>query len=582
MILQALCEYYERKKGELPSIGFEEKEIPFVIVINENGQFINLEHNIEIEGKKQVVIPHRVPKTKGRSGAKSYETSNILWDHYGYVAAQPKLDKPGIQPKEKDIETAFKQHNSFKNCVNSILEDLPDDSGVKAVSLFLEADGEMERLKSHELWQECIKKNGTNISFKLVGQTHWVCQSPQVIDWVKKQPTSEKDTVPGICLISGKQSDITRLHDNVSGVAQKPAPLASINDAAYNSYGKDKGFNFPVSQESSFCYTTAINHLLRKQSPNKFRIGSTTYMCWSAKENDLENTFPSIFVDNHDDPDKSARQIKELFNSIHNGAYIKNDGSTQFYVLGLTPNAARIAVSYWKTGTVKDFSENIAQWFEDLNLIGRDHYGYPSIKKLLRHTALQYKDDNVPPNLAPSVIRSVLSGSALPDSFLQAAIRRIKAELGNVDYYRACIIKSHLNRKFRFQQNTQRTLTMSLNKEETRIGYCLGRLFAVLEKLQQDSHPGINATIGDRYYSSASSTPKSVFGTLMRMSKHHLKKLEKPAFKVNAEKRIGEIFSLIPEFPSHLNLENQGLFAIGYYHQKQDFYTKRKEQGETK
>jgi len=582
MILQALCEYYHRKEDELPAFGFEEKGIPFVIVIDETGKFINLEHNVIIKEKKQVVNLQRVPKTKGRSGGKSYEVSNILWDHYGYIVAQPKLNKPDAEATDKDLLTANNQHESFKLLVETIHKDIPDDKGVKAVKAFLNSSDEKEKLKSHESWQECIKKNGANLSFKLVGKTNWVCQSPQVIEWVKSQPIPKKDIKQGICLITGEQTNITRLHDNISGVAQKPAPLASINNAAYNSYGKDKGFNFPVSRESSFFYTTAINHLLRKDSPTKFRIGSTSYMCWSEKNNVLENTFTSIFADNHDDPEKGTREIQSLFNSIHNGAYTKSDGATQFYVLGLTPNSARIAITYWKKGSVKEFAENIAQWFEDLIIVGHDHYGYSSLKKLLRHTALQYKDDNVPPNLAPSVIRSVLTNTMLPDTFLQATLRRIKAELGKVDYYRACTIKACINRKNRIQKPNQRKLTMSLNKEENRIGYCLGRLFAVLEKLQKDSHPGINATIGDRYYSSASCTPKSVFGTLMRLSKHHLKKLDKPGWKINTEKRIGEIFSLIPEFPSHLNLENQGLFAIGYYHQKQDFYTKKPNEGEEK
>ena len=180
------------------------------------------------------------------------------------------------------------------------------------------------------------------------------------------------------------------------------------------------------------------------------------------------------------------------------------------------------------------------------------------------------------------VIRSILSAGRLPDTFIQSVIRRIKAEQGSVTYNRACILKACLNRKYRLSTTNERELTMSLNKEEKRIGYCLGRLFAVLEKLQSDAQPGINATIRDRYYSSASCTPKTVFGTLMRLSTHHIKKLDKPGWRINAEKRIGEVMESIDEFPSHLNLENQGLFAIGYYHQKQDFFTKKPDQGEEK
>ncbi len=580
MILQALCDYYERKKDNLPPFGFEEKAIPFIIVIDKNGKFIQLENNGEIDNGKTVVRSVRVPKAPGRSGAKAYETSCLLWDHYGYIAAQPKLAKPGAEPTDKDIELADKQNQSFKERVSSLREELPDDPGVRAVDLFLNSEESIDRLRSDDNWKECIKKNGTNLTFRLSGEQHLICQSEQLINWVKQQPLPEDSVRDGFCLVSGEESKIVRLHDVVSGVNQKPAPLAAINDSAYTSFGKDKGFNFPVSAESSFKYATSLNHLLRKSSLTKFRIAEASYVCWADKDNQLENTFALLFSDAADDPDKGAEAVNSLFSSIHEGAYQHSDGIDKFFVLGLTPNSARISVRYWKAGTIAEFSENIAQWFNDIDIAGRDHYGFPPLKKLLRATALQYKDDNISPNLPADVIRGILSGGRLPETLIQATLRRIKAEQGNISFNRACIIKAYLNRKYRLTISKQEELTVSLNREERRPGYCLGRLFAVLEKLQEDALPGINATIRDRYYSSASCTPKTVFGTLMRLSTHHLKKLENPGWRVNAEKRIGEVMGCISEFPSHLNLENQGLFAIGYYHQKQDFYKKNTDKGE--
>lgn len=580
MILQALCDYYDRKAKDLPPFGFEEKAIPFIIVIDSEGRFINLEQNSDREDGKTIVRSVRVPKAKGRSGAKSYETAYCLWDHYGYVTAQPKLAKPTDTPAEKGISQARKQHASFKAEVKKISRDLPDDLGVQAVRRFLDSESEIEKLKASEVWQECLKIKGCNLSFRLAGLPYLVCQSEQVIEWVKKQPLPDDSVQDGFCLITGEKRKIVRLHNAINGVSQKPAPLAAINDPAYTSYGKDKGFNFPVSAEASFKYATALNHLLRKASLTKFRIGDTSYTFWADKTNHLENTFISLFTDAGDDPDATALAVKSLFASIHNGAYQASDGNDNFFVLGLSPNSARIVVRLWKIGTIAEFSESVASWFNDLEIIGQEHYGYPPLKKLLRATALQYKDDNISPNLPGELIRSILSNNRLPATLIQANLRRIKAERGKVTYYRACSIKAFLNRKYRFSTMQRRELTVSLNKEEIRIGYCLGRLFAVLEKLQSDAQPGIKATIRDRYYSSASCTPKSVFGTLMRLSTHHLKKLENPGWRVNAEKRIGEVMGLITEFPSHLNMENQGLFAIGYYHQKQDFYIKKTNQGE--
>jgi len=580
MILQALCDYYDRKQDDLPPFGFEEKAIPFIIVIDASGEFIQLQDNREIENGKTTIKPVRVPKASGRSGAKSYETAYCLWDHYGYIVAQPKLAKPTDTPKEKEITDAKKQHESFKTLVSFLSKELPDDDGVKAVDLFLNAEHEIDKLRSSEIWHECLKIKGCNLTFKLSGKNYLVCQSEQVINWVKQQPLAESNVVNGFCLITGEKTKIVRLHDSIAGVNQKPAPLAAINEPAYTSFGKDKGFNFPVSAESSFKYAASLNHLLRKSSKTKFRIAETTYVCWADKTNVLENVFASIFTDAKDDPDSTARAVKSLFSTIHNGAYLENNGRDKFYVLGLAPNSARIVVRYWQVGTIAEFSEKITQWFNDIDIVGRDHYGFSPLKKLLRATALQYKDDNISPNLPADVVRSILSGTRLPETFMQAALRRIKSEKGNVSFNRACILKAYLNRKYRFSTTNQRELTVSLNKEEKRIGYCLGRLFAVLEKLQEDAQPGIKATIRDRYYSSASSTPKTVFGTLVRLSTHHLKKLENPGWRINAEKRIGEVMACIAEFPSHLNLENQGLFAIGYYHQKQDFYTKNTDKGE--
>jgi CRISPR-associated protein Csd1 len=580
MILQALCDYYDRKHDELPPFGFEEKEIPFIIVINEQGEFINLESNYELEDGKRIVRPIRVPKASGRSGAKSYETAYPLWDHYGYVAKQAKVAKPTDEPTEKALDDAHKQHDSFKRVTQQLAQALPEDVGVRAVNLFLNSEVQIERLKTSETWQECLKIKGCNLTFRLAGQQAPVCQSEQVIEWVNQQPIPEANAQDGFCLITGNKSKVVRLHNSISGVSQKPAPLAAINEPAYTSYGKDKGFNFPVGVESSFKYAAALNHLLRKRSQTKFRITDTSYVCWAEKTNVQETLFTSLITGLDDDPDNGAVAIKSLFATIHNGAYSGSDGCDAFFVLGLAPNSARIVVRYWRAGTIAKFSENLAQWFADLDMVGRDHYGYPSLKKLLRATALQYKDDNIAPNLPPNVIHAILSGGRLPETLLQATLRRVKAELGHVTYARACSIKATLNRKYRFSATNQRELTVSLNHDETRPGYCLGRLFALLEKLQLDAQPGIKATIRDRYYSSASSTPKTVFGTLMRLSTHHLKKLEKPAWRIGSEKRIGEVMQLITEFPSHLNLENQGLFAIGYYHQKQALYPTNKKQGE--
>jgi len=602
MILQALCDYYDRKAKDLPSFGFEEKKIPFTIVLDVYGHFIQLEDNHTIDGGETQVRSFRVPKAIGRS---SNIVAYCLWDHFGYVVAQPKLAKPDAVPVQKDIDYARKQHDSFKQKVSRIAKDLPEDRGVRAVDRFLQSPDEIEKLKCSEKWKECLKIKGCNLTFRLLNEKHLVCASRAVISWVRRQPL--QNVRKGFCMITGEQqADIVRLHDEISGVNQSPAPLVAINERAYTSHREKKDFrekkyfNFSVSAQSAFEYATALNHLLSKRSENKFRVVGTTYVCWSEKQAKLENMLSRFLSDQSDDPNQMTQAVTGLFRSIRNGAYQGSDGQQKFFLLGLSPNRSRIVVRYWKVGTVADFSEHIAQWFEDLNLIGRDHFDYPVFGKLLDSTAPEEEKPDSRnkrmQNLSADLLRSILNGTRLPEQLLQAAIRRIKINrvkkanrkpeqieaIKKLRLYQTCIVKAYLNRKYRFSNSTSKEVSMSLDKNEARIGYCLGRLFAILEKIQSDAHPGINSTIRDRYYSSASSTPKSVLGTLMRLSTHHIKKLEDPAWRINAEKRIGEVMELIPDFPSHLNLENQGLFAIGYYHQKQDLYTKKSNQAEEK
>lgn len=582
MILQALCEYYQRKaldpQEALAPFGFEEKEIPFLIVLNSDGKFIQLldTRDKDAVGKLRS-RSHLVPKGWGRQGSKSYEIAYPLWDHYGYVLAQPKLDKPDAAPNPKDVEMAAKQHKAFCNIVDSIYEVFPNDKGVFAVKAFLANEVEKDKLKQSADWLECLKIKGCNLSFKLVDAEYLVCQSPDVKRWVAQSIKSD-DSDTGVCLVSGERASIARLHPVIKGVGGTQsggAAIASFNKDSFNSWNKEQGANSPVSEKTAFEYTTALNYLLRTQCPNRFQMGEISVVCWAEKNNSLEQAFPNFFTDPpSDNPDAGVAALKHIAGSLHNGAYQQPDGKDKFYLLGLSPNAARIAVRFWQVGTVAEFSERIGQWFSDIEISKSEKQLVPALKSLLRTTALLGEDKNMSPHLVGETVRAILQGLPLPENLLQSVIKRIKAEKGAVTFYRAALIKACLNRKFRFYRQTEQEVTVGLNKDEQRVGYRLGRLFAVLEKLQEDANPGLNATIRDRYYSSASCTPKSVFGTLMRLHTHHLKKLPNPAWQGAAEKNIGEIMDGIKEFPSHLNLEEQGLFAVGYYHQRQHRFVK--------
>ena len=572
MILHALTQYYQRKAesddGVAPE-GFENKEIPFIIVIDKQGKFIQLEDTRELKNKKKVARTFLVPKGLGRSGSKSYEVSNLLWDHYGYVLAYAG---------EKGQEQADKQHASFTANVNELKQALPDDAGVAAVAAFLASAEEKSKVMQAANWAECAKVKGCNLSFRLVDETvDLVCQSKAVQAYVSQANQAQSDNIPkGICLVTGKLAPIARLHNPVKGVNAKPTPFTSVNLSAFESYGKEQGFIFPVGEQVMFEYTTALNTLLAGE--NRFRIGDVTAICWSAKPTPLEEYLASLISGGgKDNPDAHIDAVKSLYKSLYNGKYTEPDGKEKFYLLGLSPNSARIVVRFWHETTVAALSESIAAWYDDLQMVRGENSPYPEympLPRLLGNLVLDGKMENLPSDLIAQITDAALNNRVLPVSLLQAALRRNKAEQ-KITYGRASLLKAYINRAIRAGRlKNMEELTMSLDRNRQDIGYVLGRLFAVLEKTQTEANPGLNATIADRYFGSASSTPIAVFGTLMRLLPHHLNKLEFEGRAVQLQWEIRQILEHCQKFPNHLNLEQQGLFAIGYYHETQFLFTK--------
>lgn len=572
MILHALTQYYQRKAksdGGIAQEGFENKEIPFIIVIDKQGNFIQLEDTRELKNKKKVGRTFLVPKGLGRSGSKSYEVSNLLWDHYGYVLAYAG---------EKGQEQADKQHVSFTANVNELKQALPDDAGVAAVAAFLASAEEKSKVMQAANWAECAKVKGCNLSFRLVDEAvDLVCQSKAVQAYVSQANQAQSDNVPkGICLVTGKPVPIARLHNPVKGVNAKPAPFTSVNLSAFESYGKEQGFIFPVGEQAMFEYTTALNTLLAGK--NRFRIGDVTAVCWSAKPTPLEESLASLISGGgKDKPDEHIDAVKTLYKSLYNGQYQKPDGKEKFYLLGLSPNSARIVVRFWHETTVAVLSESIAAWYDDLQMVPGENSPYPEympLPRLLGNLVLDGKMENLPSDLIAQITDAALNNRVLPVSLLQAALRRNKAEQ-KITYGRASLLKAYINRAIRAGRlKNMKELTMSLDRNRQDIGYVLGRLFAVLEKTQAEANPDLNATIADRYFGSASSTPIAVFGTLMRLLPHHLNKLEFEGRAVQLQWEIRQILEHCQRFPNHLNLEQQGLFAIGYYHETQFLFTK--------
>jgi CRISPR-associated protein Csd1 len=574
MILQALTDYYRRKCDEpdpaqrLPAFGLEQKEIPFILEINAAGELLQLRDTRELQGKKKVASTYRVPMgVKKTSGV----AANLLWDTLEYVVGTDTKGKP---------ERVAEQHAAFRARIAALPDTAREDAGIQAVMRFLQ-NIDLARLERQPAWVDALESNAV-MSFRLQGDMDLVCQRPAVVH-AALNATTDADAPHAMCLVTGEQAPVERLHASIKGVwgAQTSgANIVSFNARAFESYGKTErqGENAPVSRAAAFAYTTALNHLLRKDSPRRMQVGDASTVFWAERQDPFETIFGDVFQDN---PDASTDKVEALLNAVHSGHWGPMDKDLPYHVLGLAPNAARISIRFYHRVTLQELGQRIAQHFEDVALVRGPHDArYPSLFRLLTAVALQNKADNIPPNLGGAVVDAILAGPNVPypSLWLNAALGRCRAE-HTVNYLRAAAIKACLNRQQRHAALSSPSLAPEkeflpmLDLSNTNPAYRLGRLFAALEKIQEEASPGLNATIRDRYYGAASSTPVAVFTTLLRLKNAHLKKLS-PGRTATFEKLLGEVLGPVTDFPKHLPLPDQGRFALGYYHQRQDFFTK--------
>ena len=358
-------------------------------------------------------------------------------------------------------------------------------------------------------------------------------------------------------------------------------------NSGYDSYGKKKCGNAPISSAAEFAYSTALNTLLAKDSHNKFMVGNRTFVFWASANDRVSDIAEQSFFDllgftskdeSEDDPNAKIENARKVFMAIYSGK-LNTTLDNRFCILGLAPNSARIAVVYWSETSLKDFAEMILRHFDDMALIDNrpNPKPYMGVKDMLSAVTLEGKQSEVTPNLPEAVIKSVFQGLPYPYTLFTSCIHRLKAESSNkagMRIGRIAILKAYLNR---INDPRNSKIQVMLDKDNTNQGYLCGRLFAVLDKVQEDANH-INS-IRERYMNAASSTPATVFATILNLSTHHAENLKNEGSKVYYEKLKQEIISKISAdgFPAHLNLQDQGRFFVGYYHQRQDFFTKKED-----
>ncbi|MEG2155925.1 MAG: type I-C CRISPR-associated protein Cas8c/Csd1 [Burkholderiaceae bacterium] len=574
MILQSLNELYERRQAaadpadRLPSFGFEDKAIPFVIEIDGAGALIQIRDTREPVGKKlrprSFLVPQGVKRTVGVA-------ANLLWDTVEYVLGV-EVHAKGKEGQVRKPERLMAMREAFAERIKSLPVAVQNDAGVRAVLAFLSAPP-LAALAADSAWSVLIDENPV-VSFRLVGDAGLVCQRPAVLAAVV--PESEGDE--GMCLITGGQGALERLHTSIKGVwgAQSSgANIVSFNYPAFESFGREQGGNAPVGKQAAFAYTTALNDLLAADSPHRLQIGDSSTVVWAEHADELESAFPLLFGESADDPSHGVEAARKLLTAVNSGRLAGVDGENRFHILGLAPNAARIAIRFWQVEPLANLAPRVLRHFEDLRLARPPQAPeYLSLFRVLVSCAALGKADNIPPRLSGELVRAILAGenTPYPQALLNAAVNRCRAER-DVPYPRAAAIKAWLNRQIRFTDSKEREFTPMLDLDNRNPAYRLGRLFATLEKIQEEAQPGINATIRERYYSAASSSPVAVFTTLLRLKNHHLAKLG-AGRRIGFERLLSEILAAVADFPVHLNLQDQGRFALGYYHQRQAFFTK--------
>jgi len=603
MILQALCKYYDildtDPNIDIPSQGYSNAKISYALNISKEGELKNI-ISLKVKGEKgNKLFPRLMTlpfQEKRASGIFPY----FLSDNSKYVFGL-------VKDKNKPIEISEKHFESFKKYNLEILENVENDES-KAVKKFLnnwDIQKAEEFLASINGYDEDIFDN-SNFVFILDGKNEFIHDNADIkkvwISNIEKNIEGER----GQCLITGEDTTLALLHGNLKGVRDAQpagAAIVSFNIPSFISYGKQQSYNAPVGVDSAFKYVTVLNYMLQNDSIQKIQIGDTTTVFWAESAKSQYSEFfnalfnPTMKSDEKKTDEEKVRDekaeyiVKNVLSVINQGGKISDvnkdiDDDTDFYILGLSPNNARISIRYFYKDTFGNVVDKINQHYKDLELEG-SRFDYTPLWIILNETIVKQSKDKKPsPLLAGRVMRSILTGQLYPDDLYLAMIRRIRCEqddreknIYSINHTRVSVIKAYLTRKLK------EVLPVSLNEDSTNVSYNLGRLFALLEKAQEKAQQDINSTIKDKFFATASASPAAVFPALLKLSQHHLRKIKGQSnipYKViwpdNEIEKVMDKLELkdgIPVFPTTLNSEEQGIFIVGYYHQRQHLFKKK-------
>ena len=576
MILQALVNHYENlaEQGKVDQEGWCKAKVSYALNLSIDGKILGILSlkQEEESGKKRVWVPRqiKVPEMVTRSSGVS---ANFLCDNSKYMLG---IDKNGTNQRVLECFEAAKKRHLW--LLRETLGDM-----AQAVKNFFETwnpEKAEECDEIREKWEEIT--DGGNLIFCM--GLKYAQDDPCIQEtWEAARNALSEDEQTGICLVTGKEALISRIHKTIKGVpgAQSSgAALVSFNAPAFESYGKEQSYNAPVGRHAEFAYTTALNYLLN-QRKYTFQLGDSMIIFWAES---AEEGYQAAFFDSVAPKPDNQEEIRGIFENLKMNRAVQIGNVTlnpeqQFYILALAPNAARLSVRFFYQNSFGNILKNLSEHYERMSVVrpSWEDKEYMGIRDMLFETVNQDSKDKSPvPNMAAFVLQAILSGARYPASLYTDILIRIRAEQGKVTWGKAGIIKAYLIRNMNWKEGGK---YMGLNEESRETSYVLGRLFSVLESIQMDANPGIKATIRDRYFNSACATPASIFPVLIKLKNSHMKKLEREngGAKIYYEKLLTELMGKLDEYPKRLSLEEQGKFILGYYHQVQRKYEKKEE-----
>lgn len=575
MLLQSLVKLYEAwaEKGEIEKLGWNPVKISYGISLDEEGnvdEIIHLKTNAP-KGNKEIPSLISLPMPVKRSVGVA---SNFLYDNVTYVFGYDNSNKP---------DRAKQCFDCFRSVGNKVLEN-SDDEFSAVIKKFLQKDySEFENLSDLLTELNCtettvddILNKGANLLLMPLGKfptdSKAICES-----WNSYYEHS--DAPKGVCLVTGKDDHIAKLHPvikNIRGAQAAGASLVSFNATAFNSYGKENGYNAPVSEYAAFAYTSALNKLV---SDNDHRIfaGDTTVVCWTEDgESAYQDVFAGIF--NSDDEVKQ-KDLHDTIVSIVNGNEVKWEGiplnpSNNFYILGISPNSARLSVRFFIQNTFGKVMENLLKNQQRMEMVkpGFEKFNYIPLWRILGETVnKKSRDKKCKPHLAGDVLNSIINDYNYPSTLYYGILGRISAEQ-NINWVKASVLKAYLLKNY--DSKYKEEITVDYNENSNNKAYLLGVLFSNLEEIQNTANPGIKSTIRDRYFTAASSTPSRVFPILIDLAQNHIKKIPNVGAKVNCQKMLTKTMAKLGDkFPNRLKLDEKGMFQLGYYQRTQERFT---------